>query len=959
MNMASKHLIKWYLLLLVLLVGWGTSSSLAQTPLDDDEAEAEWALLPIEQSPDYLMYTPEMLAIQQAGGTWSERFDRQSLVNQNQVIAVIVWWLVVMSFSFCSWGILFFAFPKLADRGYSASKLIGLVLVAYILYVLGTMRVETWNQSGILIVMIGLICVNGVFVWFQRKKMLEYIRHHWRLILSIEVLAGVLFGLFLLFRLADPDLWGNHSGEKPMDFAYLNGVLRSTIFPPIDPWFSGGYNNYYYLGFIIVGVPNLLTGILPSIAYNLILATLFAFVGIGAFGLGFNILHAFNQTKKAASPYLAGVMAVVLTLFIGNLDIPRLLFNAVSELGGYQDTYGHVNYYIYQANQDYYDEHGEYPSNEQQEQIRQEIKSEKTDLTLIEHIDYELALASWRVSSFFNGLDDFLFEGTTVYKQPVYWLLLPTRTISFNPHPIHNHYLYDTAINETPNASFIYGDIHAHVISMPLILFSILFVFHEVLFATKQQRSFSRRIMALILGALIIGIFRGVNTWDYPTFLILSVAGLGFAWWHNFPVKLSLPAIASLLGWVGGFILLTILVILPYTMWYQTDEIRLIYWWDVKTPIWAYLHIYGLALFLITSLLVWDTSQWMRDRQSVKAFFSQRRVLNVLLLVEALTLFLVISLHYQVALVVIPLIGWIVVAFFRDGQTQVMRFILVLIGLGLSITLGVEFFKINIDAGRQNIVFKFYMQVWLLFSIVGGVIIAHILHELPQYSSKIKHTWRFVFSVLLIISLMYPVYLISYKLKLRFNHNVPLTLDGMDYMKYNDPDSTLILDTSVYYLDQDYEMIYWLQENIVGTPTIISAHNSIVYTFNERISVYTGLPTVLGWYHHQTQQRRGDLFLPHLQNRTENNQRFYNTTQVIDSARILDHYDVEYVILGDYERNIYGITEAYGELGLLKAQKFDQMVDLGILTPVFQYDTAVIYQVNEQGLSQYLMMGTE
>ncbi len=115
-------------------------------------------------------------------------------------------------------------------------------------------------------------------------------------IVASEVVFLVGFAAWLLVRAGNPDLWHPYmGGEKPMDFAYLNAILKSSYFPPLDPWFANGYINYYYFGYVLIGAPIKALGIDPAVAYNIVIPTLFGLTACGAFGLG----ASFYLSRKA------------------------------------------------------------------------------------------------------------------------------------------------------------------------------------------------------------------------------------------------------------------------------------------------------------------------------------------------------------------------------------------------------------------------------------------------------------------------------------------------------------------------------------------------------------------------------------------------------------------------------------------------------------------------------------
>src|SRR5581483_4563262 len=68
-------------------------------------------------------------------------------------------------------------------------------------------------------------------------------------------------------------------------------------------------------------------------------------------------------------------------------------------------------------------------------------------------------------------------------------------------------------INEIPFFTFVYADLHAHLMALPYTLFALALATHAV-FERGRLKWYDLGVAALVLGAL-----RAINTWDYPTYL--------------------------------------------------------------------------------------------------------------------------------------------------------------------------------------------------------------------------------------------------------------------------------------------------------------------------------------------------------------------------------------------------------------------------------------------------------
>jgi YYY domain-containing protein len=544
------------------------------------------------------------------------------------------------------------------------------------------------------------------------------------------------------------------------------------------------------------------------------------------------------------------------------------------------------------------------------------------------------------------------------------WYWLPSRAIPA-PNDVE-------PITEFPFFTVLYGDPHAHLFALPLTLLALSWALSVVLSRawkpdenSTKRRSILQICVSIFLGGLAIGALWPTNTWDYPTFLGLGVLGAGYAIWRQYrplserksqaergvnspgeseveaidgPAKASTPnlpvetkRILLVLGGALSLAAVSFILYRPYSEWYVQGYTDVGIWKGTHTPFWSYLTHWGAFLFLILSWMIWETREWMantplstlRKLEPYKGLLSTTGIL-LLLLIVVLQL-----LGAAITWFVLPIAVWAMILLIRPGMPVEKRAVLVMVALSLVLTLSVEVVVLVGDIGRMNTVFKFYLQVWTMFSLSAALSFSWLLAASVRWLPAWKTTWQAVVLVLVFATGLYPLLGSLAKIRDRMSLEAPHTLDGMAYMRYSRYDDLGVnMD-----LSQDYRAIKWFQENIPGSPVIIEG-NMVEYHWGTRFTIYTGLPNVIGWNWHQRQQRaRAPEYV--IPERLNDVTEFYTTTVPDRARKILEKYQVEYVIVGQLEKALYS-----GQ-GL---DKFEQL-DGAFWREVYRDGETVIYQV--------------
>ncbi len=789
----------------------------------------------------------------------------------------IRFWIILEIMGIIALPLAWRLFRVLPGRGYPFAKALGLLLTGYLLW-LGASFGWLRNAAGGAV--IAMAMVAGLGLWLVRNHRQAWIadlKSQWAYMVGIELLFLLVMMGWALFRAYNPEISGT---EKPMEIAFINGVYHSSQFPPRDPWLAGFGISYYYFGYVLLSMLAQLSGVAPTVVFNLGLAAIVAFAVTEPLGLVYALVVGDREMSgKTLWGWVYGLLAGVFVAFMGNLEV---LLEALHARGWLSPQLLH-----------FFD-----------------IKD----------------LASAPVTGRFNP------------DVGGWWWWRASRVIhDYNLARTSSQ----EVIDEFPQFSFILGDMHPHVLAIPFAFLMIavaMAIFYQPRWENKAgengvwdqvRRGFGLEGWGLPLTALLVGGMGFLNTWDFPIYLFLitlayalhrgydglglgkrlwqeiaavfvSLAVLGFIFYLPFYLSFSsqaggaLPNVINPTRFVQFFLMfgvfLTALGWLLLAAWPRyAVRWRLFFQWLLG--VWL-LPAFFLGFSILAVVIV---PSW-RERVTGLLGSAVGDIVAAIVRLRITTPFTWLIVGVMIAFVAVLLLQ----VWRRDGKDadletqgapslripeQSLVFALALFGTGLLLVYVVEFVYIKDTFGtRMNTVFKFYYQAWLLMGVASGYAL-YYLHTRGRRWLKVVG----IGSVLLLtmIGLLYPAFAIPSKAN-QFQGKP--TLDGAAFLQRYQPDL--------------YNVIQWIEQNVPEDAVIVEAPGRS-YSDDNFISAFTGRATLLGWGGHELQWR-GSYEEPG--RREPLIEAIYTSRDPQQVSQIVQEFGISYMIVGPKERARYHIA---------------------------------------------------
>ena len=754
-------------------------------------------------------------------------------------------WLAAIPFAWLALG-------NLHDRGAALARPLGLLAIGSAVWLVSLIGIAPsigaiWWSLLVAIALVGWTYV----IWTSREEFGAFLRQHWRDVLVAELVFLAAFAAFAALKANDPDIAGT---EKPMDLTMLNAMVSDQYAPPADLWLSGFDVAYYYFGYWLFGGISQMSGIAPSIAYNLSLALIAGMAATCIYSLVAGFIRKDGGSTVRAM--LGGGVSVGLLLVVSNLNG---LWELLALLGVGENAF--------------------------------------FDWLAIDGVDASSSGDGWRPTGF-------------------WWWWASSRVINtFGPYGEH----LDFTIQEFPFFSFLLGDLHPHVMSIPFVLLALAMSVNLLWSRVRWGWSWLSEHRAAVLGiVLMIGAAGFINAWDVIVVLpVMAAAVLMKSYRENgyrlaAAIRIATLPLAALVG---------LAIILYSNFYFGTLEsqvgfppvaptrygTRLIH----LTTVW-------LPLFAVSSVFVYGyVVQGMRRGRlaTVLARVSRPSGASLIwLLPLSACVFVYVAwavthvifndnfrwLHLAERLPVSVLTGALFIVLAgtllvraRRGSSDAAQMSLLIAAVAMFYIFFAEhFYALDFFATRMNTVFKLYYQAWIILSVVGGYGIYHWLRVHPRLVGKAQ-IWSSAGAVLVVLLMAVGCYYaVAASVTKTSETSTRVTFDGLAFMESRSPDRL--------------DAINWIRLNL-GSDSILVESVGGGYSEYGRYSGFSGVPGVLGWTGHERQWRGGDAGWSE---REGDVRRIYELSDLAEVRTLIAQYGVTHVVVSDLEREKYTEIDA-------------------------------------------------
>jgi len=247
------------------------------------------------------------------------------MISLTNFYSIFIYYLALLVLGLVALPITRKLFPRQSILAIVTAKPIGILLTAYLSWLLPSLKILPFSRL-LIFISLTLILALSLLIKFKLKISDREDRKNFLL----KFIAFEFFFFSLLFLMAQirafaPRIEGL---EKFMDFGFQNAILKSQFFPPRDPWLSGFSINYYYFGHYIASFLTYLSNLPSAITYNLQLANIFALSFTLSFGLVYSAIKSLKPNKNQSLAIISGLIAAIVLNFAGNL---QLIYHAVTK----------------------------------------------------------------------------------------------------------------------------------------------------------------------------------------------------------------------------------------------------------------------------------------------------------------------------------------------------------------------------------------------------------------------------------------------------------------------------------------------------------------------------------------------------------------------------------------------------------------------------------------------------